>query len=218
MIWYILFAHFIADYPLQPMWLIRRKKHLWGLGLHVGVHLITMLAVVGAARRVVWPFLLVLTGIHFFIDLGKNVINEVRPEWVIGPYVVDQIFHYISIVLIAAWISSAAGEVPLPLPPAWIILATGYLFVTYVWFISERILAYSEPGYQREVISQLWTRMLLRAALLSIFLIGLPMPSAGPALGLTLGAPANRLVYRRRALFTDIAVTMVVMVFVRLAV
>jgi Protein of unknown function (DUF3307) len=171
MFWYLLFAHLLADYPFQSNWMVMQKARFRILLLHIVIHLVTLLVVVGAARRFVWQYLLLLVLVHFSVDLAKNYVNKIQPAWIIGPYIVDQLVHYASIWLVAYWIENQSGSLPLPFTRTAFIFASAYLLVTYVWFISERILAYSDLSYRKEVVEQIWIRMFSRAAILSGWLL-----------------------------------------------
>jgi hypothetical protein len=170
MTWYLLLAHFIADYPLQPNWMARNKRKPHVMFGHISIHFLVMLLLAGEARRAVWPFLLALAMTHLVIDIGKETVHWLRPAWVIGPYVIDQLFHYLTIFLTGAWIAGQAGQVELPFTPEVAILAATYLAGTYVWFISERIFAHADESYRGEVQTQLWPRMATRAVMLSVML------------------------------------------------
>ncbi len=233
MVWYILLAHFLADYPLQFPWILRNKRRARAVAIHVGIHLVVMLILVGSERARLWPYLAVLAGVHLFIDLGKNLTYKLRPNWVAVPYIVDQCIHYMIIFGTAAWIQAALGDIALPFDPAWAVLATSYLVVMYVWFISERILVYGVPSYQAEVQTQSWSRMLTRGGLLTLLLAATGFPttsflatgslwmsafsmnvfsaSATPILPYMSGK------HRWRALLTDLAVVLAIWIFIRIA-
>src|SRR5262245_36208548 len=97
MFWALLLCHLIADYPLQTDAMVQAKKRLPGLTLHVGVHLLTMLVIVlglaGAAWRAALPAVLAVALLHFGIDFWKNELVRLRPQWVIGGYLQDQVLH-----------------------------------------------------------------------------------------------------------------------------
>ena len=238
MIWHLLLAHFVADYPLQPGWMARNKRRPHVLIGHVSIHFLVMLLLAGEARSIVWPYLLVLALAHLLIDIGKETVRHLRPRWVIGPYVVDQLMHYVTIFLTGTWIAQAVGPVRLPFTQEVAILAATYLVATYVWFISERIFAHGDQSYRSEVQSQLWLRMGTRAVMLSMFLWVLPgaLPRALPsALLSALGRPGGRAgdlaiaasvatsvpyisgKHRQRALWTDVFVSLVMAIFAGIA-
>jgi hypothetical protein len=218
MVWQILLAHFLADYPLQPDWMVRAKRQPWGLGLHVGIHLIVMLVLFLPSLPLVWPYLLALAGIHLLIDLGKNKINTLRPDWVVGPYAVDQFLHFVSIWLMAGRMEQTVGQVAFLFPANWSIYITAYLIVTYVWYISERILTHAETNYRQEVIALFIPRLLVRALLFSVLVLGRNLLFPAPlVLAVALQCPHLYGKYCRRAILTDVAVVFGVLLFMQIA-
>jgi len=218
MVWHILLAHFVADYPLQIPWILRNKRHTSFVTIHSGVHLAVMLILVGAERARLWPYLVVLAGVHFLIDVAKNLTYKLHPKWVVVPYVVDQCIHYLAIWITAAWIQATLGDTATPFDPLWAILATSYLVVMYVWFISERIMVYASPSYQAEVLAQYWPRMLTRGGLLTLLLATTSVPTTVAfAASVTTTVPYIAGKHRWRALLTDIGVVCAIWIFIRMA-
>lgn len=216
MFWHLFLAHLVGDYPLQSEWLIENKRSLWGLSLHTAIHLALMLLVVGAASAEVWPKILVLALIHFLLDLTKSRLFSRWPEQATFHYVADQILHILSIFLVAQWIVRDLHPVLLPDNTTWPIYSIGYLMVTYVWYITERLFTEKDEMYQQELEQHFWSRMVTRAVLLTLFLF------AGQSLEIAAGAMAFRLPYmagpyRRRALLVDIFVSLAIAIFVLLA-
>jgi hypothetical protein len=203
MFWRLLFAHFLADYPLQTSWMAAHKSRLPILVLHASVHFVTMLMVTAPAWRALWPYLLVLTMTHLCIDFGKITLNQYRPHWVSLPYLIDQSLHYLSLATLTWWIGRQAGDLSLLLDPHLAVIMTAYLLVTYVWAISERVLT-SEPKVRQELTAGFWPRIAVRA-LLFTGLLGLKFPGL-PGRGQNgLGAalPYFSGQYAGRALLTD---------------
>jgi len=222
MTWHLFLAHFVADYPLQPGWMARNKRRPHILIAHISIHFLVMLLLAGEARRLVWPYLLALALAHMLIDIGKNTVQRLRPDWVIGPYVVDQMMHYVTIVLTGAWIGQAVGPVALPFSSQAAILAAAYLAGTYVWFISERIFAHADESYRHEVQAQLWPRMGARAAMLTVMLWALfwsgglsGNQASSPFLLVSVAAsvPYVSGKHRQRALLTDLTVSLILAIF-----
>lgn len=217
--WYLYLAHLLADYPLQTQGMIQVKQWWWGRTLHAGVHLAVLLLIVGPARRVLWPYLLVLAAIHFGLDSLKRGLGEARPRWLSGPYLLDQLAHLLVVLLVAAWIEAAVPAGLLPSGQRWPVVAAGYLLATYVWFVTERLLAHAHDAYRRQVVASTWSRMVIRAVLLTgllLLLRRLPVPGlagawgALTAVGLILGFPYRSARYGWRALAIDLAVPMLV--------
>ncbi len=172
MFWQLLFAHLIADYPLQTNWIAGAKGRMRGLLVHILVHILVLLAIAGAALPLVWPHLLTLALLHLVIDFCKAQVTRRKPAWVIVPYLVDQALHILVLVGIAFWIAAQVGDVAalLPIDRTVAIYGSGYV-LTYVWFISERIMAHSNPSYQEEINREFWPRQIARMLFLTLLLL-----------------------------------------------
>lgn len=87
----LLVAHLVADFPLQPDWMIRRKRNPAVLGLHG-------LIVIGAAALALggWParLLLILVGTHLTMDAIK--VYLLRDS--LGSFILDQVVHLVVVV------------------------------------------------------------------------------------------------------------------------
>jgi len=219
MFWHLYLAHLIGDYPLQPNWMVKIKHTWYGLLLHVGVHLAVLLVIVGAARRVLWPYLLALTFVHFGIDLLKNGFTKYQPQWVAGPYLFDQLLHLSSVLLVASWINQAIAADELLESGRWLVYTGGYLIATYAWFITERVLVHADEGYRRELVAQLWPRMLARAAMVTAWLWGWQLLVIGmaPLIGMNIQLPYKSATYRRQMLVIDIGVALAAAILIRWA-
>jgi hypothetical protein len=153
--------------------------------------------------------------IHFGIDTAKNYINVTRPNWVVVPYFVDQFLHISSIVFIALLISRFSGIPPFAFKSPWLIILTAILVVTYVWYISERMIAYHNPGNFQQVIDKEWSRMVSRALLLGVFLVSILSLSSSKLLSLGfLQFPYRSENHGFRALLTDLLVSIIGVVFI----
>lgn len=217
--WALLLAHLIGDYPLQPNWMVGIKRTWAGLALHVMTHLAVLLVLARPSLMAIWPYLLGLSFIHFAIDVLKNQIWQRWPHWVVGPYLFDQGLHIASILLVGAWIEGVDPGAVYLIPGPWLVLGCALVFVTFAWFITERVVFYGTPAYTQEVIRQRWSRMAIRAILvLAIVWIGQPQGS-GP-LAMVAVAPWLPYLpgpYRRRALLTDLVVALAAALVVLIA-
>jgi hypothetical protein len=215
MFWRILLSHVLADYPLQPDWIVFNKRKAWGLGIHIGIHFAVMFILVGPARVHIWPKLLVLAGVHLLLDITKSSITPPRAKSAIPHYLLDQLLHVISIYLIAGWIDRSLDPSLLPDSSEWPILATGYIVATYVWFITERTAYSNDSGYLLELEDHFWSRMVGRALMLTALLW--VAPGWGViSLGMAIQLPYVNGDYRRRALTVDIAVAVATAVVINL--
>lgn len=170
MIWNLLLAHLLADFPLQPMWLVRSKERTWGLAVHGAIHFLTALLLVGSARATLWPQVLALAGFHFTVDVIKYRMSFTRPLWSVLSYFVDQAIHILSLIVVAGWIATVAPQARGLIDPMLAVYASGYLLATHVWFVTEKTLWQGRIGYRAEVELSFWPRMLVRAGLLTVLL------------------------------------------------
>jgi hypothetical protein len=209
MFWVLLLAHFLADYPFQPTWIVRNKNQFDVLGLHAGIHFGTMLVLTGFGANRTWVYLLGLACIHLSIDAVKNWFAVHRPGWTTWAYIVDQLFHVLSIGGIAAWIGLNQVVVHPLIGRPLTIYALGFLLVTYVWMISERVFRYSGSGIQNQSLArQDWSRLWVRTGMLAVVLAGWHTYSSG-LISLVLPAPYAT-DHGLRELWIDILVVMVV--------
>ena len=73
MFYLFLLAHLVADFVLQPYWLVVRKRRWDGLLLHGGIVLACMLLLplADAAALALWPVMLAITAVHIVADWLK---------------------------------------------------------------------------------------------------------------------------------------------------
>lgn len=216
MFWHLFLAHLIGDYPLQSDWLVENKRSVRGLSLHTGIHLAVTLLILGDARAEAWPKVLLLIFIHFLLDLGKSSLVGRYPKHVGLQYVLDQVLHIVSILLVARWIEGDLDPLLMPSSTTWAIYAIGYLLATYVWYITEGLFTVEDDIYQAELKNQFWPRMIVRAVLLTVFLF------IGQSLEIALVAMALQMPYRsgakrKRSLVVDVFVSLTIAVFIILA-
>ncbi len=214
MFWNLFLAHLLGDYPLQPMWLVRSKSQMWGLVLHASIHFLTLLLLVGSYRSEIWLQILILTIFHFLVDVVKYRSTDGRPEWTVSSYFIDQGVHLLSIVIAAAWIDSIVPDPSAAFNTALLIYISGYILVTHVWFVTEKTVSHANAGYNKEVQSTLWPRMIARAVFMTVLLAVGTFAIGGAALLV----PYYKDTYWRRALITDFIIAVVVAAFIGLAV
>lgn len=216
MFWYLGLAHLLGDYPLQSDWIVQHKTNFWVLLLHVSIHFATMMVILYPASSFLWPYLLVLAAIHFGIDALKNWFRIHHPAWITWPYLIDQVAHILSLVLISLWINANAGSLHLALPFDLAIDAVGFLTATYVWLITERVLRISLPNPINVSVAFAWKRLFFRALLFAVLLFGRQVLFT-PAASLFLVPPYTTSREGARFFFTDIAVTLIAVILVILA-
>jgi hypothetical protein len=205
MVWYLFLAHLLGDFVLQTDWMVRRRDDLWVLTIHAGIHLALMFLLVGQLRAVVWPYLLILALIHLGQDRIKNNITNKRPEWVKAAFIIDQTLHFVAIGVLVWWLQRVFEPLPNTEKPAWVIIAITFLFITYVWFIIERIFNLSNGAYLQSLNNTKYPRMLTRVGLVGLFLLIRNWTAASLAV---ISNPYSQKKFRLRALLTDIVVSL----------
>lgn len=211
MVWVLLLAHIIADYPLQPDWVIRLKQHPAGLLVHSGIHLIVMMLLCGQATMVLVPYLFVIVVFHYAVDFVKIQVSRLFPNHTALAYVSDQMVHILSILLVAGWIAQQGMVLPPTLVNEHVALyGVGYLLVSYVWFITERVWYCHDGQCLARIAKQGTPRMIARMLLLSILLFFSQFWYVGMGFfGIAFWLYAEKS-ERMRVLLTDSSVSMVV--------
>ena len=211
MFWYLLLAHFLGDFVLQTDRMVRMRDKLWFSSLHAGIHFLLMFLLAGPYRMLIWPYLLLLAFLHFVQDRIKSSIVNRRPDWLRVSFVIDQFIHYIIIGVVVWLLQDVIGLLPKTEKPVWAIVAIAYLLVTYVWFITERIFYLSDTDYLQNINTTKYSRMLSRGGLVSLFLVIQAWTASG--LAMVISNPYAQTKFRRRALLTDMSVSLFTILF-----
>ncbi|MEJ2010688.1 MAG: DUF3307 domain-containing protein [Anaerolineales bacterium] len=202
--WRLFLGHLLADFPLQPNALIELKNKPAGLALHLGTHLVVMLALTWPVAAVIWPGLVGLILFHGILDQVKVHRSDRLGLSEPAAYLLDQALHLASLAL-TAWAFTAASDRVAALPlAAWSIQGAVFILGTHFWAITERILTVNSPAYQAEVIEQTWPRMAARGLPLLIVIAAYPAGSLSTSASVL---PYAGMQYWRRALLTDLVVS-----------
>lgn len=101
MFYLFLLAHLVADFILQPLWLVQRKKRWDGLLIHGGLVLLCMallpLAEPGTLK--LWPAMLGITIVHIAADWWKVRHGHKVPGPPIVPFMLDQVIHVTTLIV-----------------------------------------------------------------------------------------------------------------------
>ncbi len=168
-------AHLVADYPLQPDRLVTAKQHFPGLSIHIAIHWVTMTLFTWPVRAIVWPYVLIIALMHFGIDFIKVYMSRWRPQWVIGPYLIDQPLHWVSLIIAGIWMAQTSNLPVWNVLSPWWIYATGLLISTHIWFVTERLLNYRNKTSLARVQNSMWPRMSVRGLLYSLLVAAQPI-------------------------------------------
>src|SRR6266853_1041243 len=98
-------AHLIADFVLQPKWIVQNKRKPLPLLAHAGIHIACGLALVNVGLdRSVLTAILGLALAHILIDYIKALLT--KDGWVV--FLIDQILHLGTVVVAALWLHWAS--------------------------------------------------------------------------------------------------------------
>ncbi len=211
-------AHVIADYPLQTDWIVRSKHRVPVLLIHVGMHLGVMSIITCPIVVRIWPFLLAVTVLHFSIDYAKIHVSRFFSKRVVGLYLMDQCLHGATIAVVAYWIEEHIYvEEVLLFNEKLALYGIGYLLVSHVWFVTERVCAYNNKPYQAAINRHAISRMTVRVGLLTMLLFYSHGWFFLAMAGYSFIWPYTSRGYRRRECVTDIAVVLMTWGFLQLA-
>jgi len=147
MLYLFLFAHLVADFALQPYWLVVRKRRWDGLLIHGGLVLACMLTL-GLAEPTVlalWPTMLMITIIHVAADWWKvhRADRLLRPA--ILPFLLDQAIDAATLVIVL-WIALGWQAWVIDIPAAtWAIYGCG--LVTASLAVPIGVMIWLDPSF-----------------------------------------------------------------------
>jgi hypothetical protein len=99
----LLAAHLVADFPLQPDWMIRRKRRPDVLGLHLAVVVLVAIMALGAAPR---ALIAILLGTHLIMDAVKvYLLGDPR-----AAFALDQAVHLVVVGALAVAFPTALAQ------------------------------------------------------------------------------------------------------------
>lgn len=189
MFYLFLLAHLVADFLLQPFWLVQRKRYWDGLLIHVGVVLLCMLALmlIEPGTRQLWPAMLVITAVHLAADRGKVRYGDRIPGPPIGPFLLDQLIHIATLALVLdaalpaaqVWQTDASAYAPLAIVAcAFVAAACATPIAVMIWL---------DPAAQNTALSgQARVRsFVLAGGVLALTLMGGALALPATLLGLT---------------------------------
>ncbi len=184
MIAFFLVAHLVADFILQPYWLIRRKRFWSGLLLHGSIVLACMLALalIMPQTLALWPVMLAITAVHIATDWWKVNHGDALFHHPIYGFLVDQCIHIatIIVVLYAALPSSALWSITAPYDHiTW--SAVGYIVAAFATPIT--VMVWLDPAARHGALAG-WARM--RSCVVSIIVLSLVLSASRLALPATL--------------------------------
>lgn len=185
MLYLFVFAHLVADFMLQPYWLVIRKRYWYGLAIHCSLVLICMLALawLDASVLALWPAMLGITAVHFAADWWKVNYGDRIPAAPIVPFLLDQAIHFVTLVGMlslvlpqeAIWSLEASAAAPIAIYGAALVVA---LFATPIG-----VMVWLDPRFEYVALAG---RARIRSFMAAAVVIALAVVKAPLALPFTL--------------------------------
>ena len=185
MIYEFLLAHLVADFILQPFWLVVRKQRWSGLLIHGGVVLACMLLLplIDPATLGLWPAMLGITAIHVCADRWKvrHADHILRPP--IVPFFIDQIIHIATLVLVLSFVLPRARVWSLAYSPAAHVVSYANVYVVAAWAVPIAVMVALDPTFTYGALAG---KARLRALLAAVAVVSLTLAVGMAALPATL--------------------------------
>lgn len=113
---YLIFAHLLGDFVLQPSKLVRWKvKSKTGMLVHVLIHFLvnTLVLLPFFLAGQLWLFyvIFILSFVHFWIDEVK-ISYDLNHDDKVSPFILDQVLHLLTIMLTYFFVNDYKLELP----------------------------------------------------------------------------------------------------------
>jgi hypothetical protein len=96
-------SHLVADFLLQPNWIVKDKARASRLFLHSAIHIATTVAIINTAlNKKILLAILILAFSHAICDYVKAKLT--RDEWL--AFTIDQATHLLIIMILSIWLSA----------------------------------------------------------------------------------------------------------------
>lgn len=149
MFYLFLFAHLVADFVLQPYWLVLRKRRLDGLLIHCAIVLACMLTLplFDRATLALLPAMLAITGVHFGTDWWKVRFGSRIPGPPIGPFLLDQLIHVATLIVMVSLALAPAQVWATTASPFGLAALYGSAYVIAAFATPIGVMIWLNPGF-----------------------------------------------------------------------
>lgn len=129
----LLLAHFLGDFVFQPQkWVIdKEQKKITSskLYLHIGVHALLLLFLLGFDTKYISGFFIIITS-HFLIDIAKIYIQKEKTKRTL--FFIDQVLHILILGIVTNMYSPFSIDIEYVLSEKSLLLFSCLIFVTFV--------------------------------------------------------------------------------------
>ena len=100
MLYLFLLAHLVADFMLQPLWLVLRKRRWDGLLIHVGIVVVCMLPIplLVPTQPNIWWAIAWIGAVHFCADWWKVNLGDKLMRTPLQGFILDQVIHVATLI------------------------------------------------------------------------------------------------------------------------
>jgi hypothetical protein len=188
MIYLFLLAHLVADFILQPYWLVVRKRRWDGLLIHGGLVLACMLALplIDRAALALWPAMLGGTAVHMAADWWKVRYGDRVPGPPIVPFMLDQVIH-VTTLAVALSLALPAGQIwALAASPVAPLALWAAAYVTAACATPIAVMIWLDPSFQHAALAggARLRSLLAGVGIVSLTLFGGPLALPATLFGL----------------------------------
>jgi hypothetical protein len=197
MFYLFLLAHLVADFILQPYWLVVRKRRWDGLLLHGSIVLVCMLALPLAdhAALALWPAMLVIAAIHVVADWWKVRFGNRIPGPPIGPFMLDQVIHVTTLAVVLSLLLPVEQVWTLAASPVALLAIWAAAYIVAACATPIAVMIWLDPLSQHAALAgpARWRSLLVGAGAVSLALIGGALALPATLLGLLVAARRGRM-------------------------
>ena len=154
MFYLFLLAHLVADFVLQPYWLVLRKRQWDGLLIHGGIVLACMLALplIDGGVLALWPAILGVTAVHIAADWWKVRYGDRIPGPPIGPFLLDQVIHFTTLGVLLSLMLPGEQVWALTAPAAYMALyVAAYIVAAFATPIG--VMIWLDPAFSNAALA-----------------------------------------------------------------